>query len=367
MQVKLLTWQPHMYLKAEFHHGPIQIFSVWGAEISDKGDDFVAFNFNDDDQSREHTLGFLGGGNIGAYTRFVCLTPPSPPAPCADNYKECLHAPDHCCTDPAFGCYKRSGRHFAMCRPLVGDCHDGTWLCPGWWIPHSPTPLQVPAPLHPPWSALQQPRESPTPLQPPNEPPQLLRSPRLPIAPRGAATRTPLPSPQLQPSPLKPALNTKTARGLSAWLVVLGLAVLLVMLRRKRLLRRNDSNEPNNPNKPNDPNDLNDPKQPRDDGVQSTPLGGCKAQGTGRGISKQSPSKRTPEDKISLLQGDDESADTPRLASTSPRDRPDAMAVAPEEDDRLRPDALGLHASPVSDAEVRPVLSFVSQVQVYRP
>jgi len=49
---------------------------------------------------------------------------------CTGDYQDCTHS--ECCADPSFGCYKRSGRHFAMCRPRQANCVDYEWLCPGW-------------------------------------------------------------------------------------------------------------------------------------------------------------------------------------------------------------------------------------------
>lgn len=49
---------------------------------------------------------------------------------CTDDYAECTTT--ECCANPSFGCFKRSGRHFAQCRPLQPHCVDYEWLCPGW-------------------------------------------------------------------------------------------------------------------------------------------------------------------------------------------------------------------------------------------
>ena len=52
---------------------------------------------------------------------------------CAENYGACLDS--KCCKDPNYGCYRRTERSFAQCKPLptTGDCIDSAdWRCPGW-------------------------------------------------------------------------------------------------------------------------------------------------------------------------------------------------------------------------------------------
>ena len=49
---------------------------------------------------------------------------------CSADHTDCTST--ECCANPSFGCYKRSGRMFAMCRPKVDNCVDYDWLCPGW-------------------------------------------------------------------------------------------------------------------------------------------------------------------------------------------------------------------------------------------
>ena len=51
---------------------------------------------------------------------------------CSADHTDCTST--ECCANPSFGCYKGSGRMFAMCRPKVDNCVDYDWLCPGWEI-----------------------------------------------------------------------------------------------------------------------------------------------------------------------------------------------------------------------------------------
>ena len=85
--------------------------------------------------------------------------PPPPPhegLPCAADYTTCLEP--QCCLGGNWGCYKRAGRHFAMCKPLScngGNCScidSDDWLCPGWELlpPPAPPPLLSPPSLRPP-------------------------------------------------------------------------------------------------------------------------------------------------------------------------------------------------------------------------
>ena len=85
--------------------------------------------------------------------------PPPPPhegLPCAGDYKACLES--KCCLGGQWGCHKRVGRQYAMCKPL--SCHGGNcscvdtdaWLCPGWELvpPPSPPAVSPPPALLPP-------------------------------------------------------------------------------------------------------------------------------------------------------------------------------------------------------------------------
>lgn len=51
------------------------------------------------------------------------------------NFNGCYES--MCCENPGFGCYKRNGKMYAMCRPLHGpikDCrNEMEWICPGQW------------------------------------------------------------------------------------------------------------------------------------------------------------------------------------------------------------------------------------------
>ena len=55
---------------------------------------------------------------------------------CSSPYRSCWDS--RCCRSDAahaFGCFRRVGRRYAMCRPLpaAGACTaDATWVCPGW-------------------------------------------------------------------------------------------------------------------------------------------------------------------------------------------------------------------------------------------
>lgn len=49
---------------------------------------------------------------------------------CTADFEPCTES--ECCANPSFGCYKRAGRPFAMCRPLQPSCVDHVWICPGW-------------------------------------------------------------------------------------------------------------------------------------------------------------------------------------------------------------------------------------------
>eukprot|EP00966_Prymnesium_polylepis_P036417 844916-Prymnesium_polylepis.1 len=86
--------------------------------------------------------------------------PPSPaPPPCASHYERCwaYGEPVLCCVDAGlFGCQRRRGKKFAMCKPTPGGieaCVDSDeWLCPGWELPppSPPAPPFSPAPSLPP-------------------------------------------------------------------------------------------------------------------------------------------------------------------------------------------------------------------------
>ena len=66
-----------------------------------------------------------------------------------------------CCADAGFGCFKRAGRSFAMCKPQPSPCAGDQgelkgWVCPEEWIHHSPStppPTPPPPPPHSPCSA----------------------------------------------------------------------------------------------------------------------------------------------------------------------------------------------------------------------
>lgn len=51
---------------------------------------------------------------------------------CAGAYGDCYNST--CCTSGNFGCKRKVGKHFAMCRPMPqGRCtHEDGWECPGW-------------------------------------------------------------------------------------------------------------------------------------------------------------------------------------------------------------------------------------------
>ena len=92
-----------------------------------------------------------------------CLPPPMPPAPpklppfppappftpnfCGKTWDECFFT--QCCMHRSDGCYKRTGKGFAMCRPLVYNQNcvsDDEWTCPGEWITPPPSPMPPPSP-----------------------------------------------------------------------------------------------------------------------------------------------------------------------------------------------------------------------------
>lgn len=102
--------------------------------------------------------------------------PPLPPrAPwqgrCGKRYEACFQWPN-CCLDEADGCFKRTGRQFAMCKPKpIGVCtSDDKWECPGW-----SGPMKFPPPNPPPKPPL--PKPPPPSPSPPSPPPAPLRPP----------------------------------------------------------------------------------------------------------------------------------------------------------------------------------------------
>lgn len=92
-----------------------------------------------------------------------CQGPPSPPAPpvnpgrCSSRWEGCYREwpvpSPTCCLEASDGCYLRTGRRFAQCRPLASPCvSDGTWTCPAEWTrppPKPPPPPTPPAPRPP--------------------------------------------------------------------------------------------------------------------------------------------------------------------------------------------------------------------------
>ena len=58
---------------------------------------------------------------------------------CAAPYGQCNELP---CCDALYACHQRNGRVYRQCRPYVGNCVDGTWLCPRKPPPAPPTPPQ---------------------------------------------------------------------------------------------------------------------------------------------------------------------------------------------------------------------------------
>ena len=155
-QVAMDEWLPDTLLTIQFHKGPIDILNSWGATAVEVGENSAVFKLDHDPPGKDNSFGFLGGGNAGYSTKFVCTSPPpappSAPAPCAEDWKSCSDSPGHCCANEFYKCYKRPpGRNFAMCRPRKPNCKDdGDWLCPGWWLPHadsSPPPPSPPTPV----------------------------------------------------------------------------------------------------------------------------------------------------------------------------------------------------------------------------
>ena len=90
-----------------------------------------------------------------------CQGPPSPPAPpiapngCKWTYEGCYEEQwpsgrpvPHCCVLATDGCYLRTGRRYAMCKPLPPpgtDCvSDEMWTCPDEWALKPPTPPAPP-------------------------------------------------------------------------------------------------------------------------------------------------------------------------------------------------------------------------------
>ena len=54
-------------------------------------------------------------------------------AECSANFKSCFGT--KCCSSELFGCQRRTGKQFALCRRTdAAGCVDdgGDWQCPGW-------------------------------------------------------------------------------------------------------------------------------------------------------------------------------------------------------------------------------------------
>jgi len=75
-------------------------------------------------------------------------------ASCAAMYQNCFNS--RCCQVRLAGCFRRKGKQFAMCKPLLplgqqcfgDDPRDPVhWQCPGWYIPPPSPPTLPPAPL----------------------------------------------------------------------------------------------------------------------------------------------------------------------------------------------------------------------------
>ena len=92
---------------------------------------------------------------------------PDPLSFCSKRYERCWES--HCCQSPWDGCYRKTGRQFAMCKPLppAGTAceNDENWECPGWDYPLPPSPF------HPPDPPAQPPSRPPMPLLPAPQPP----------------------------------------------------------------------------------------------------------------------------------------------------------------------------------------------------
>ncbi|KAL1500567.1 hypothetical protein AB1Y20_013222 [Prymnesium parvum] len=79
---------------------------------------------------------------------------PSPPPlpPCSASWAACWDAPHErigCCADPKQACFRREGKRFAMCRPLILDpLHGGCIPAEGWdpIVATSPLATRTPTP-----------------------------------------------------------------------------------------------------------------------------------------------------------------------------------------------------------------------------
>ena len=50
---------------------------------------------------------------------------------CSHEFASCMDT--RCCSNPGFGCYKKTTKHWAQCLRHKPDCKDtAEWLCPGW-------------------------------------------------------------------------------------------------------------------------------------------------------------------------------------------------------------------------------------------
>lgn len=69
---------------------------------------------------------------LGCLLWLACIGCPAVTAECAAAYANCLNST--CCANGNFGCYKREGVQFAMCKPVpeTGCADQDGWQCPGW-------------------------------------------------------------------------------------------------------------------------------------------------------------------------------------------------------------------------------------------
>jgi len=65
---------------------------------------------------------------LGATTAMVAADD----AQCSDVFQACYDS--KCCSNPGFGCYKRTGKNYAQCKRKVANCVDTSdWQCPATW------------------------------------------------------------------------------------------------------------------------------------------------------------------------------------------------------------------------------------------
>ena len=86
------------------------------------------------------------GASTSTLPAASCVPGTSP----ADQFSPCFNS--RCCkgavdSNRGFGCFKKPGRQFALCRPIAmhrdasGRCADSAdWLCPSSWITAPPPP-----------------------------------------------------------------------------------------------------------------------------------------------------------------------------------------------------------------------------------